>query len=76
MSGRCSGWLGSPCGSAKGTCVLDLKDYGVLYGPDKDAPGRCIAEKGRFPDLHGKNADAGDGAVGFVSAFLPRSSAH
>ena len=66
-SGRCAGWLGSPCGtSGKGTCTLDLKDYGVLFGPNNATPGMCITGKGRFPDLHGKNKDGGEGDVLFV----------
>jgi hypothetical protein len=28
--------------------------------------GKCITGGGRFPDLHGKNADAGAGATPFV----------
>jgi len=68
-SGRCAGWLGSPCGAAGGAgkCVLDTKDLGTLFGPKPGAPGHCIeGGKGRFPDLHGKNADAGLGAVDLV----------
>jgi len=70
-SGRCAGWLNSPCGAGgAGKCVLDLQDYGVLFGPNNSTPGHCIAGKGRFPDLHGKNADAGDGQVGFVERLF------
>ncbi len=66
-SGRCAGWLGAPCGAGGGgKCVLDLADYGVLFGPNNATPGACIAGKGRFPDLHGKNKDGGLGAVDFV----------
>jgi len=38
-------------------------DYRVKYGPDSQ--GSCIAGKGRFPTLHGTNADTG----GYRSAF-------
>lgn len=70
-SGRCAGWLGMPCGaSAKGHCVLDLKDYGVLFGPSNSTPGQCIAGPGRFPGLHGQNVDAGDGEVDFVERMF------
>jgi hypothetical protein len=74
-SGRCSGWLNSPCGPANGggngTCILDLKDFGVLYGPNNATPGQCITGgKGRFPDLHGKNRDGGDGQVDLVERLF------
>jgi hypothetical protein len=71
-SGRCAGWLGKPCGSGKGTCVLDLKDYGVAFGPRNmtHPDGTCIAGAGRFPDLHGKNVDAGDGSVPLVERLF------
>jgi hypothetical protein len=66
-SGRCAGWLGSPCGAGgKGKCVLDLNDYRVTFGPNNATPGQCIAGAGRFSDLHGRNKDAGLGAVDFV----------
>jgi len=80
-SGRCKGWLGAPCGApgGKGTCVLDLQDYRVLFGPDNSTPGTCIAGAGRFPDLHGKNADAGFGGVDLVdrlfASFAPGGAA-
>lgn len=69
-SGRCAGWLGSPCGAGKGTCVLDMKDYGVLFGPNNATPGHCIAGAGRFPGLHGANADGGEGEVDFVERMF------
>ena len=71
-SGRCEGWLKSPCGrGGNGTCILDMQDYGVKFGPD-NSTGSCIASpassatKGRFPGLHGKNADGGLGSVALV----------
>lgn len=66
-SGRCTGWLNQPCGTGgKGKCVLDTKDLGVKFGHD-NTTGTCITDgQGRFPDLHGKNADGGDGATPFV----------
>lgn len=79
-SGRCAGWLGSPCGAGKGTCKLDLVEYGVKFGPANmtHPNGKCIAGGGRFPDLHGKNKDAGLGDVPLVErlfAALPRGAA-
>jgi hypothetical protein len=79
-SGRCAGWLGSPCGAGTGTCKLDLVDYGVKFGPANmtHPNGKCIAGGGRFPDLHGKNKDAGLGDVPLVErlyAALPRGAA-
>ena len=54
-SGRCEGWLKSHCGrGGNGTCILDMQDYGVKFGPD-NSTGSCIASpassatKGRFP---------------------------
>ena len=32
--------------------------------------GKCIEGKGRFPDLHGQNVDAGDGANPFVERMF------
>ena len=65
-SGRCAGWLGKPCGAGKGTCALDMRDYGVLFGPSNASKGACIPGGGRFPDLHGANRDGGDGGVPLV----------
>ena len=49
-----------------------MKEYGVTFGPDNSTgvPGKCIAGKGRFLDLHGKNADSGDGAIPFVERMF------
>jgi hypothetical protein len=48
-----------------------MKDYGVKFGPDNSTgPGMCIAGTGRFPDLHGQNADAGDGHNPFVERMF------
>lgn len=47
-----------------------MKDYGVKFGPNNSTPGLCIAGTGRFPDLHGHNADAGDGYNPFVERMF------
>ena len=52
--------------------MLDMKEYGVAFGPDNSTgtAGKCIAGKGRFPDLHGMNADGGDGANPFIERMF------
>jgi hypothetical protein len=60
-----------------------MKDYGVKFGPLDNSTGglqgQCIEGKGRFPDLHGQNVDAGYGANPFVErmfkSFFKNSSA-
>lgn len=50
--------------------VGDSSDYGITWGPDPKNPGDCIKNGiGRFPELHGTDADGGNRKSDFQSAM-------
>jgi len=67
--------VGGGGGGARAGCARDERQLNppraprqVKFGPANltHPNGTCIAGGGRFPDLHGKNADAGYGSVPLV----------